>query len=151
MRRRELLVMSAGIFAAGALGKVAFGQMAPQTMSSADEEAARRHETERRFATTAFGNIAYVDRGTGAVALFLHGFPLNSFQWRGAIDRLSSQRRCVAPDLLGLGHTEVVAGQSVTPDAQAEMLTAFLDRLGIALPKRMRLAEPEWRPLALTA
>lgn len=132
MRRRELLVTSAAIFAAGALGKVAFGQVAPATMSSADEEAARRHETERRFATTAFGNIAYVDRGTGAVALFLHGFPLNSFQWRGAIDRLSSQRRCVAPDLLGLGHTEVVAGQSVTPDAQAEMLTAFLDRLGIA-------------------
>ena len=29
--------------------------------------------------------------------------------------------------------------------------TALLDRLGIALPKRMRLAEPEWRPLALTA
>ena len=28
---------------------------------------------------------------------------------------------------------------------------ALLDRLGIALPKRMRLAEPEWRPLALTA
>ena len=29
--------------------------------------------------------------------------------------------------------------------------TALLDRLGIALPKRMRLAEHEWRPLALTA
>jgi transposase len=28
---------------------------------------------------------------------------------------------------------------------------ALLDRLDIALPKRMRLAEPEWRPLALTA
>ena len=28
---------------------------------------------------------------------------------------------------------------------------ALLDRLGIALPKRMRLAEHEWRPLALTA
>jgi transposase len=28
---------------------------------------------------------------------------------------------------------------------------ALLDRFGIALPKRMRLAEPEWRPLALTA
>jgi haloalkane dehalogenase len=124
--------MSAGICVAGALKTVAFGKVAPGTIGGADEEAARRHETDRRFATTAFGNIAYVDRGAGTVALFLHGFPLNSFQWRGAIDRLSSQRRCVAPDLMGLGHTEIVARQSVTPDAQAEMLTAFLDRLGIA-------------------
>jgi pimeloyl-ACP methyl ester carboxylesterase len=85
-----------------------------------------------KAASTAFGNIAYVERGTGSVALFLHGFPLNSFQWRGVIDRLSSQRRCVVPDLLGLGHTQIVAGQSVTPHAQAEMLTAFLERLGIA-------------------
>jgi haloalkane dehalogenase len=132
MRRRDLLAMSAGICVAGALETVAFGKVAPGTIGEADEEAARRHEADRRFATTAFGNIAYVDRGTGTVALFLHGFPLNSFQWRGAIDRLSSQRRCVAPDLMGLGHTEIVAGQSVAPDAQAEMLTAFLDRLGIA-------------------
>jgi haloalkane dehalogenase len=132
MRRRELLVMSAGICVAGALGTVAFGKVAPGTIGGADEEAARRHEADRRFVTTAFGNIAYVDRGTGTVALFLHGFPLNSFQWRGVIDRLSSQRRCVAPDLLGLGHTEIVAGQSVTPDAQAEMLNAFLYGVGIA-------------------
>jgi haloalkane dehalogenase len=123
--------MSAGICVAGALETVAFGKVAPGTIGDADEEAARRHEADRRFATTAFGNIAYVDRGTGTVALFLHGFPLNSFQWRGAIDRLSSQRRCIAPDLMGLGHTEIVAGQSVAPGAQAEMLVAFLDRLGI--------------------
>jgi haloalkane dehalogenase len=124
--------MSAGICVAGALGTVVFGKVAPGTTGSADEEAARRYETDRRFATTAFGDIAYVDRGTGPVALFLHGFPLNSFQWRGVIDRLSSQRRCVAPDFLGLGHTGIVAGQSVAPHAQAEMLIAFLDRLGIA-------------------
>jgi pimeloyl-ACP methyl ester carboxylesterase len=117
---------------AGALGTVGFGKAAPRTIGGADEEAARRHESERRFVTTAFGNIAYVDRGTGTVALFLHGFPLNSFQWRGVIDRLSSQRRCVAPDLLGLGHTEIATGHSVTPDAQVDMVTAFLDRLGIA-------------------
>ena len=31
------------------------------------------------------GDIAYVERGRGEAALFLHGFPLNGFQWRGAL------------------------------------------------------------------
>src|SRR3979411_2575074 len=86
---------------------------------------------ERRFAQTAFGSIAHIDRGTGPAALFLHGFPLSSFQWRGAIDRLSSYRRGIAPDLLGLGYTVVACGQSHSATAQADMIAAFLDRLEI--------------------
>ncbi|MGQ0506581.1 MAG: alpha/beta fold hydrolase, partial [Myxococcaceae bacterium] len=85
----------------------------------------------RRFAPTAFGEIAYFDRGTGDAALFLHGFPLSSFQWRGAIDRLSPHRRCIAPDFLGLGFTRVREGQSVAPDAQVRMLVELLDRLSV--------------------
>lgn len=85
----------------------------------------------RRFADTSFGKIAYIDRGTGAAALFLHGFPLNSFQWRGAIGRLAPRRRCIAPDFLGLGYTEIRDGQSVAPDAQLSMVTTLLDSLSI--------------------
>jgi len=128
MHRREFLVASVGGVVAGAAAKFAFGG----TASSEDDEAARRHEKERRFAQTAFGRIAHVDRGKGPAVLFLHGFPLSSFQWRGAIDRLSSQRRCLAPDFMGLGHTEVTAGQSVAPSAQADMLAVFLDRLSVS-------------------
>ena len=80
---------------------------------------------------TRFGRIAVMDRGRGDAALFLHGFPLNGFQWRGAIDRLASHRRCIAPDFLGLGYTEVAEGQSVAPDAQVAMLAALLDALGV--------------------
>ena len=86
----------------------------------------------RRFAQTPFGRIAYVERGSGDAALFLHGFPLNGFQWRGALDRLSTRRRCVVPDFLGLGFTEVAPIQAVTPAAQVEMLAALLDSLSIA-------------------
>jgi haloalkane dehalogenase len=127
MHRREFLAASVGGLVAGAAARFAFGG----TASSEDDEAARRYDKERRFAQTAFGRIAYIDRGTGPAALFLHGFPLSSFQWRGAIDRLSAQRRCLALDSMGLGHTEVAAGQSVTPSAQADMLAAFLDRLSV--------------------
>ena len=85
----------------------------------------------RRFVATSFGRIACVDRGRGNAALFLHGFPLNSFQWRGAIDRLAPYRRCIAPDFLGLGFTKVATGGSVTPLAQVGMLVELLDQLSI--------------------
>jgi pimeloyl-ACP methyl ester carboxylesterase len=86
----------------------------------------------RKFMPMSFGNIAYIERGSGDAALFLHGFPLNGFQWRGALDWLSPYRRCVAPDSMGLGYTEVAAGQSVAPDAQATMLATLLDKLSIS-------------------
>jgi pimeloyl-ACP methyl ester carboxylesterase len=85
----------------------------------------------RRHVDMSFGRIAYVERGTGRAALFLHGFPLNGFQWRGALDRLSAYRRCIAPDSMGLGYTEVAADQSVAPDAQVAMLAALLERLAL--------------------
>src|SRR5579862_662017 len=81
----------------------------------------------RRFAATPFGRIAYVERGTGHAALFVHGFPLNSFQWRGALDRLSAHRRCIMLDWMASGYSEIPEGQSVTPADQAAMIGAFLD------------------------
>lgn len=123
MSRRLLL-------AGGLSATTAVANTAVRTDASADAIAARRHDREQRFMPTRFGRIAYVDRGRGPAALFLHGFPLSSFQWRGAIDRLSGLRRCLAPDLLGLGRTEPAAGQGVGPADQAAMVADFLDRLG---------------------
>jgi haloalkane dehalogenase len=131
MKRRDLLKASVGAMMGAAIGVGAFGQSISAGSPSEDDLAARRYDRERRFAQTAFGSIAHIDRGTGPTALFLHGFPLSSFQWRGAIDRLSSYRRCIAPDLMGLGYTVVAPGQSITPTAQADMIAAFLDRLEI--------------------
>jgi haloalkane dehalogenase len=131
MKRRDLLTASIGAMMAGAIGVGAFGQPISAGSPSEDDLASRRYDRERRFAETAFGRIAHIDRGTGPAALFLHGFPLSSFQWRGAIDRLSSYRRCLAPDLMGLGYTVVAPGQAITPAAQGDMIAAFLDRLEI--------------------
>src|SRR5215472_8448158 len=98
--------MSVGALMASTLGVRALGQALSSTSVAEDEALSRRYDRERRFAATRFGRIAYVERGTGPVALFLHGFPLNSFQWRGVIRQLSGERRCVAPDAMGLGCTE---------------------------------------------
>ncbi len=86
---------------------------------------------ERRFAHLPQGRIAYVDRGRGAAALFLHGFPLNGYQWRGALDRLSMHRRCIVPDVMGLGYSEPGPGQDLRAPAQARMIVSLLDRLDI--------------------
>lgn len=85
----------------------------------------------RRFVRTDLGRIAYIERGAGPVALFLHGLPLNGFQWRGALERLWPHRRCVAPDFMGLGYSEIGDGQSLSPAAQTRMLDTLLDALGI--------------------
>ncbi|TNE63619.1 MAG: alpha/beta hydrolase [Alphaproteobacteria bacterium] len=132
MHRRDFFKLAgytaAATAAASVLPLAAFATASP---AAAPMTAASFHAA-RRFVPTRFGRIAYLDRGQGDVALFLHGFPLNGFQWRGAIDILSAQRRCIAPDFMGLGYTEVASEeQDITPAAQAAMLDAFLTRLGI--------------------
>jgi pimeloyl-ACP methyl ester carboxylesterase len=90
-----------------------------------------RYRQARRFVDLPCGRIAYVERGKGKAALFLHGAPLNGFQWRGALDRLAPHRRCIAPDFMGLGYSQVPEHQPVTPAAQVAMLAALLDALGV--------------------
>jgi len=47
--------------------------------------------------------ISYVDVGEGEPVVFLHGNPTWSYQWRNIIPYLSPHRRCLAPDLVGMG------------------------------------------------
>lgn len=135
MRRRQFVEMASGALAtsvlAGCLNRVALAGAGLTGAGPRVPMGAADFHASRRYAETRFGRIAYVERGTGPAALFLHGFPLNSFQWRGALDRLSTERRCVAPDFMALGYTQVADGQSVAPDAQVAMLAALLDALSI--------------------
>jgi pimeloyl-ACP methyl ester carboxylesterase len=118
MKRRDFLYVTAAAVAAGR------AQAAMQTE-------VERYRHARRYVDLPCGRIAYAERGKGAAALFLHGAPLNGFQWRSAIDRLARYRRCIAPDFLGLGYSQVPEDQSVAPAAQVAMLAALLDALGV--------------------
>src|SRR5664279_3020320 len=44
-------------------------------------------------------------RGKGDAILFIHGMPTNSMLWDGVIQQLSSDHRCFAVDLPGMGET----------------------------------------------
>lgn len=134
MHRRHFVQAFTGALASGALAgcasRVGINDVASRSgrrsMTAAEFAAARR------YARTRFGEIAYVERGAGQAALFLHGFPLNGFQWRGALERLSSYRRCIAPDFMALGYTRAAPGQDVGPAAQVQMLGALLDALNVS-------------------
>ncbi|MBU8975246.1 MULTISPECIES: alpha/beta hydrolase [unclassified Lysobacter] len=132
MQRRQFLGLGVGALAAGLVDRSAFAHVASSpVVHTSDADDAAAFLAARRFVSTSAGRIAYVERGSGEAALFLHGFPLNGFQWRGALSRLSPHRRCIAPDFLGLGYTEVAPGQSLAPDAQVRMLAELLDRLSV--------------------
>jgi pimeloyl-ACP methyl ester carboxylesterase len=85
----------------------------------------------RRHVDTPFGRISYYEQGSGPVALFVHGLPLCGYQWRDVIGELAVLRRCIAPDLMGLGYSDVPESQDVSFAAQAQMLPALLDALKI--------------------
>src|SRR3954452_16881018 len=85
----------------------------------------------KRSIETPSGRIAYREAGSGPVALFVHGVLLNGHLWRHQLAQLSDLRRCIAPDLLAHGATEIAADQDVSVTANAHMLAQFLDALDI--------------------
>lgn len=125
MRRRAFLHGSLVATGAALLSRtVAFAK--PANLKTID---AKTFHASRRFADLSLSRVAYVERGQGPAALFIHGYPLNGFQWRGALERLQAYRRCIAPDVMGMGYTQTLKGQKISPETQATMLSALLDSL----------------------
>jgi len=89
--------------------------------------------TQDNFQTvqTPSGHIAWVEHGSGPVALFVHGVLLNKHLWRRQLAALGDMRRCIALDLLAHGDTEIDPAQDVSVTANAGMIAEFLDALGI--------------------
>jgi len=113
--------------------------MTISTSAASSRGTTKKHQTidaewylkSRRFAELKTSRVAYVEHGHGPVALFIHGFPLNGYQWRGALERLHEHRRCIAPDVMGLGFTETAEGQAITPETQVTMLVALLNSIHV--------------------
>jgi haloalkane dehalogenase len=74
-------------------------------MTSVDE-----FRAAKRRADVLGREMSYVDRGTGDAIVFLHGNPTSSILWREVIPQVESLGRCIAPDLIGMGDSEKLAG-----------------------------------------
>jgi len=85
----------------------------------------------RRDATTKSGPVSYLDVGQGRTAVFIHGLIANSLLWRNVISGVASrQRRCVAVDLPGHGHTPPAAEHAdVSLTGLAQRVIELIDHL----------------------
>src|SRR5262249_23659885 len=59
-----------------------------------------------KFVEVYGSKIHFIEEGTGDPVLFLHGIPTSCYVWRNVIPHLSSLGRCIAPDLIGFGHSD---------------------------------------------
>lgn len=73
------------------------------------------------------------DTGTGRAVLFLHAFPLDASQWDHQVAALSSEFRCLRPDMWGCGSTPPHSSPTeVTLEEYARAVIGELDALDIA-------------------
>ena len=75
--------------------------------------------------------LAYEERGSGPVAVFIHGFPLDRRMWIGQLSGLAKIRRCVAVDLRGNGLSKIDdADPSFSMDLLADDVAKTMDEIG---------------------
>lgn len=86
---------------------------------------------ESRFVELDGHSVHYVDEGSGPTLLFIHGNPTWSFLWREVIGALRRDFRCIAIDLPGFGLSDARPGYRYLPEEHAEVVTAFVDELGL--------------------
>jgi haloalkane dehalogenase len=75
--------------------------------------------------------LHYIDEGTGPTILFVHGTPTWSFEYRHLIEGLRATHRCIAVDHLGFGLSDRPPDAAYTPEAHADRLRSFVERLGL--------------------
>lgn len=85
---------------------------------------------ESRFFDSSRGRMHYIDEGKGTPIVFLHGNPSWSFEFRGVVERLREQYRCIAPDHIGFGLSQRSRQtESYHPQAHAENFAEFMEHL----------------------
>ncbi len=77
------------------------------------------------------GRMRYLHAGSGPPVLLVHGLLAYSFSWRFVIPHLAPHFTVYAPDLLGTGYSDRVAGLDCSLRASAERLLEFSAALGL--------------------
>ena len=74
--------------------------------------------------------LAYEERGSGPVLLFVHGFPFDRTMWIAQLAGLAKIRSAVAVDLRGHGLSDVMTGGDFSMDLFADDVAKTLDAIG---------------------
>lgn len=73
-----------------------------------------------------------IDVGSGPAIVLLHGINANAEDWRGVIDRIGPDYRCVAYDLLGFGESPKPLDIDYSADEHTAVLHASLEDDGVS-------------------
>jgi len=74
--------------------------------------------------------MAYRDEGSGDPVVFLHGIPTNSYLFRRQFAAVASERRAIAPDMIGYGNSEMTDGFDRSIRAQEQAVRDLVGGLG---------------------
>jgi haloalkane dehalogenase len=99
--------------------------------------------TPKSFTTAAGVRLSYLDEGprTADAVLMLHGNPTWSFYFRRLVSALSTTRRCIAPDHIGMGLSEKPADYDYSLATRVRDVAALVASLGL---KRVDLVVHDW-------
>jgi pimeloyl-ACP methyl ester carboxylesterase len=86
--------------------------------------------------------ISYIDTGSGDPVVFLHGNPTWSYQWRNIIPYVSPYRRCLAPDMVGMGWSGKSPTKTYRLVDHIRYVDAWFDAL--QLTKNVTLVMHDW-------
>ncbi len=85
---------------------------------------------ESKYIEVHGSQMHYIDVGAGDPVLFLHGNPTSSYLWRNVIPHVRSKRRCIAPDLIGMGKSDKPA-LTYQFDDHYRYVLGFIDAMGL--------------------
>ncbi|NER39656.1 MAG: alpha/beta hydrolase [Oscillatoria sp. SIO1A7] len=77
------------------------------------------------------GTIFWREVGYGPAIVFLHGSQSDSNQWVSVMERLATQYRCFAPDLLGFGDSERPNSLHYSINLEVECLAEYMEALSL--------------------
>lgn len=91
----------------------------------------RAYPYHSNFQQVEGGRMHYIDEGRGEPFVFVHGVPTWSFIYRHLIHGLSPEYRCVAPDLIGFGLSELNTEFPQSPYLHCKNLGALIEQLDL--------------------
>ena len=133
-----------GEFVAGGLATVGLGGIGvarAQSVTTTAEPEGPDHLPRRRI-NVLDTEVSYIDTGNGDPVVFLHGNPTWSYQWRNIIPHLSPHRRCLAPDLIGMGWSAKSPSRAYRFVDHVRYMDAWLEALQLA--RNVTLVGHDW-------
>ena len=115
---------------AGAASAVSAAGNTGDATASAPPAISETLTIERKSVEVLGSRMTYLEQGSGAPVVFVHGNPTSSYLWRNVMPRISETSRTIAVDLIGMGHSD-------KPDIDYSFadhyryFSAFIDALGL--------------------